>query len=123
MSGMFEDKMDKNAKRLSDLFWENELEWSKWLRMGVTEKQAIKLSPKYGEEWVKKDVAVDLHKKAIRDVSETITTVRECLHDCENERDEQKKAIEKLVLERDEAKLLCVNLASRLKKIEEKERG
>ena len=45
--------MKDKAKTLSALFWENELEWSKWLRMGVTEHEAIKLSPKYQEKWVR----------------------------------------------------------------------
>ena len=45
--------LKQKAKTLSDLFWENELEWSKWLRMGVTENKAIKLSPKYHEKWTR----------------------------------------------------------------------
>ena len=47
------ETLKDKAKKLSELFWENELEWSKWLRMGVTEHEAIKLSPKYQEKWVR----------------------------------------------------------------------
>ena len=45
--------LEQKAKTLSDLFWENELEWSKWLRMGITENKAVKLSSKYQEKWVR----------------------------------------------------------------------
>jgi hypothetical protein len=42
----------KNAKTLSDLFWENNIEWNEWLRMGVTEAKQIALAPKYQGKWV-----------------------------------------------------------------------
>ena len=45
--------MKDKAKTLSDLFWENELEWNKWLRMGVTESKQVALAPKYQEKWVR----------------------------------------------------------------------
>jgi hypothetical protein len=48
MSGLKE-----KAKTLSDLFWENELEWNKWLRLGLTEQKQIELAPKYQEKWVR----------------------------------------------------------------------
>ena len=45
--------LKQKAKTLSDLFWENELEWNKWLRMGVTESKQVALAPKYQEKWVR----------------------------------------------------------------------
>lgn len=43
--------LTKNAKTLSDLFWENNIEWNEWLRMGVTEAKQIALAPKYQGKW------------------------------------------------------------------------
>lgn len=44
--------LEQKAKSLSDLFWENSLEWNEWLRMGVTEGKQIALAPKYEAKWV-----------------------------------------------------------------------
>ena len=60
------NNLKEKAKTLSDLFWENELEWSKWLLMGVTESKQVALAPKYQEKWVRlEDV-----KKWIKDLDD-----------------------------------------------------
>ena len=61
--------MKDKAKTLSDLFWENELEWNKWLRMGVTESKQVALAPKYQEKWVRlEDVKEACEKCDYREV-------------------------------------------------------
>jgi len=45
--------LKEKAKTLSELLWENRLEWDNWLRLGVTEQKYIELSPKYQEKWVR----------------------------------------------------------------------
>jgi hypothetical protein len=56
--GDFERALNKQAKRLSDLFWENDLEWNKWLMMGATEKKSMELAPKYDEQCQRMEVIV-----------------------------------------------------------------
>jgi len=73
------ETLKDKAKTLSALFWENELEWSKWLRMGVTEHEAIKLSPKYQEKWVRLVDAEGL----VRVKNEENKKLREDLRDCQ----------------------------------------
>ena len=46
------EKSYPKAKTLSDLLWENRLEWDKWLRLGVTEMKQSKLAPKYQSKWL-----------------------------------------------------------------------
>ena len=72
MSGLKE-----KAKTLSDLFWENELEWNKWLRMGVTESKQVTLAPKYQERWVRLEDA----QKEIDEKSEGYSKVCARLHE------------------------------------------
>ena len=61
--------LKQKAKTLSDLFWENELEWNKWLRMGVTESKQVALAPKYQEKWVRlEDVKEACEKCDYREV-------------------------------------------------------
>jgi len=61
--------LKQKAKTLSDLFWENELEWNKWLRMGVTESKQVALTPKYQEKWVRlEDVKEACEKCDYREV-------------------------------------------------------
>jgi len=55
--------LKQKAKTLSDLFWENELEWNKWLRMGVTESKQVALAPKYQEKWVRLEDAQELEQR------------------------------------------------------------
>jgi len=46
------EKLNQKAKTLSDLLWENRLEWDEWLRLGVTENKQIELAPKYQSMWI-----------------------------------------------------------------------
>ena len=51
------EEFNQKAKTLSDLLWENVLEWNEWLRLGVTEAKQVKLAPKYEGKWVPLEVA------------------------------------------------------------------
>ena len=69
--------LKEKAKTLSDLFWENELDWYKWLRLGVTEQKQIELAPKYQEKWVRLEDA----QKEINEKSEGYAKVCARLHE------------------------------------------
>jgi hypothetical protein len=59
--------LDK-AKTLSDLFWENNIEWNEWLRMDVTEAKQVALAPKYQGKWIlEKDFLEFLADKVVVD--------------------------------------------------------
>ncbi len=45
--------LEDKAKTLSDLLWENMLEWSRWLRLGVVEGKQVELPSKFQEKWVR----------------------------------------------------------------------
>ena len=51
------------AKTLSDLMWENALEFSEWLKSGITESKSIKLAEKYGEKWVSLGLVLQLREQ------------------------------------------------------------
>jgi len=58
--------LKEKAKTLNELFWENETEWKKWLRSGLTESNQSELSAKYQEKWVRLEDAERIIEKVHR---------------------------------------------------------
>jgi hypothetical protein len=93
----------QKAKTLSDLLWENVAEWNKWLRMGVTEKECVKLTPKYDEKWVLVSVAqqeIDDLKRQLEDKRFWSRSKGEALARCDHAHTELDLKVEKLERER-----------------------
>lgn len=59
--------LEQKAKTLSDLFWENNIEWNEWLRMGVTEAKQVALAPKYQGKWVSLEDVTALLMKLVQE--------------------------------------------------------
>ena len=74
------NEAEKQAKTLSDLLFENILEWDEWLRLGVTEKKQVELAPKYQEKWIPLEFHVSEKKKQddkIAELKEQLAEIRE----------------------------------------------
>ena len=74
--------LNKKAKTLNELFWENVTEWNKWLRTGLTEPSRSELSAKYQEKWVRLEDAEHEIEKIHRKYEMVISTAEKDCAEC-----------------------------------------